>query len=322
MRRRWIGWSAVTTIGPSAPVNGPRLSVVIPTFNNVDVLATCLEAWQRFAAGQPVELIVIEDGCRDDTPEYLRRVATSPWGLRHLRWFHQEDLHELRCTNFGFGQAKAALLLAWQDDMFLRSRWLVPELLATFEAYPDLGLLSLSRGLNCAAVEEPIERWEDLVDWRRLQSTIGPAPMNWFCLQEVDLVIRPWIVRRACLDRVGGLDEAFVPTEWDEADLSFRIRRAGWKVGTHGFERIGAYTHLGSMTVGALSETYKRQVLSNGRLFHQRWDDTIRLESGRARRTWWRRAPAASWWLTAQQASRALISGRAHKAVPTPSVRE
>ena len=104
--------------------------------------------------------------------------------------------------------------------MFLRCRWLVPELVATFSAYPDLGLLSLSRGLNCYPVDDPIDTWEDLVDWRRLESTIGSRPLNWFRLQEVDAVLRPWVVRRASLETVGLLDERFVPTEWDEADLA------------------------------------------------------------------------------------------------------
>ena len=292
----------------ASPVSAPALSVIIPTFDNVEVLAKCLEAWQTFAGNQPIEIVVIEDGCHDSTPDYLRTLAASPWGQCHLRWHHQDDLHELRCTNYGFRQAKAPLLLAWQDDMFLRSAWLVPELLRTFAAYAELGLLSLSRGLNCSAVDEPIVRWEDLIDWRRLQSTIGRPPMNWFRLQEVDLVIRPWVVRRHCLDTVGFLDEAFAPTEWDEADLSFRIRRTGWKVGTHGYERAGAYSHLGSTTIGVPSDAYKQGVLRNGRLFHERWDDTIRIDSNRSRKTWWRRTPVAGWWWTARRAAQALAS--------------
>ena len=130
--------------------------------------------------------------------------------------------------------------------------------------------------------------------------------MNWVCLQEVDVVIRPWVVRRACLDTVGMLDEAFVPTEWDEADLSFRIRRARWKVATHGYERLGAYFHQGSTTLGVLSESYKRRVVSNGLLFHDRWDDTIRRDALRPRRTWWRRSTASGWVHTSMAAARAV----------------
>jgi GT2 family glycosyltransferase len=197
--------------------------------------------------------------------------------------------------------------MSWHDDMFLEAGWLVPELLATFEAYRDLGILCLSRGLNCLPLGEPIVRWEDLIDWRRLQSTIGPRPMNWFLLHEVDSVVRPWIVRRACLDVVGVLDEAFVPTEWDEADLCFRIRGAGWKVATHGYERDQAYIHMGSTTVGVLSDEYKQRVLENGRLFHSRWDGVIERDGGRTRRRWVRRSTPSGWYSTARQLVRAAL---------------
>ena len=288
----------------------PALSVVIPTFNNEAVLRRCLAAWQQFG-GSEVELIVVEDGCRDGTAALLTETAATSWGTRHLRWIHQDDAHELRCTNAGISEARAPLVMAWQDDMLLRAAWLVPELLRSFSAYADLGLLSLSRGLNCIPLDEPIERWEDLIDWRRLQSTIGGRPGNWFRLQEVDAVIRPWIVRRACLDRVGLLDEAFRPTEWDEADLAYRIREAGWKVATCGYERLGGYDHLGSTTIGSPSAAYLARVLRNGRLFHERWDRTIAQQHPRERRTWTRRATAEGWRATASAIARTMLGAAA-----------
>lgn len=292
-------------------IESPALSVVVPTFNNVDVLAECLRSWEAFARDQPIELVVVEDGCRDATPQFLAKAVVTPWGREHLRWIHQADLHELRCTNAGMCEARGTLMMAWQDDMFLRTDWFVPELLATFEAYEDLGLMCLSRGLNCYPLDDEIRSWDDLMDERRLASTIGPRPLNWFRLQEVDGVIRPWVVRRRCIDAVGLLDEAFVPTEWDETDLCFRIRQAGWRVATHGYERVGAYHHLGSSTLGVLSERHKQGVLRNGRLFHQRWDETIRTTAHRPRRTWWRKTTAGGWVWTMSRAARALLAATA-----------
>lgn len=287
-------------------IDTPRLSVVIPTFDNADVLGQCLRGWEHHAADQPIEVIVVEDGCRDQTSQLLDQRAQTPWGRRMLRWVHEDNVHELRSTNRGLREARAPLVLTWHDDMFLQVPWLVPELLRTFEEYDDLGLLCLSRGLNCSPVDDPVRTWEDLLDWRRLQSTIGPRPLNWFRLQEVDIVIRPWAVRRACVDAVGLLDEAFVPTEWDEADLSFRIRRANWKVATHGYERLGAYFHLGSTTLGVLSAAYKQRVVRNGRIFHDRWDETIRRDVSRPRRTWWRRSTRSGWVHTSVAAVKAF----------------
>jgi len=280
-------------------MSAPALTVVIPTFNNVDTLRTCVASWREHGGGG-VELIVVEDGCGDGTRAFLEEVSRTSWGADQLRWIHQDDGHELRCTNAGMAAAGAALVMAWQDDMFLRARWLVPELIRTFHAYADIGLVSLSRGLDCVPLDEPIDRWEQLVDWRRLPSTIGPPPGNWWRLQEVDIVIRPWILRRACIDRVGMLDEAFRPTEWDEADLACRIRQAGWRVATSGFERLGAYSHLGSTTLSRTpSAPHQARVLENGRLFHARWDAAIEAGSGRTRTTWRRRATAAGWSATA-----------------------
>jgi glycosyltransferase involved in cell wall biosynthesis len=295
---------AATDSRPAAPA----LSIVMPTFNNESVLRRAVEGWEHFG-GDRVELIVIEDGCRDGTAEYLERVAATAWGSRHLRWVHEEDAHELRCTNRGIALARAPLIAAWQDDMFLQVDWFVPELLALFDAYRDLGMLALSRGLNCRPCPDPLERWEDLVDPRRLESTIGPAPWNWLRLQEVDAVIRPWVVRRACVERVGVLDEAFRPTEWDESDLAFRIREAGWRVATFGYERAGAYRHLGSTTIGTPSEKYKAGVLRNGRLFHQRWDATIQRTHARRRRTWLRKA-TPSGWVAAAAGAVSRVGGR------------
>ena len=284
---------------PTGPA--PALSVIIPTFNNVAVLRRCLASWERYAADQPVELLVIEDGCSDGTAEYLREAAASAWGTRFLRWVHEDNVNQLKCNNRGFREARGPLLLVWDDDMFLEVPWLVPELLATFRAHPKIGLLSLIRGLYCFPPVGPFERWEDLHDPRVMVSTLGPGRvLSWFRLAEVDIVVRPWVVRRACLDKVGPLDAAFAPIEWDEADLCYRLRvQGGWQVATHGYERLGAFTHLGSSTLGRMvSEQHKVMVLPLGRLFHQRWDDTIRAEHPRDRRTWWRRLPPASLGLT------------------------
>jgi glycosyltransferase involved in cell wall biosynthesis len=290
----------------------PSLSVVMPTFNNEPVLRRAIDGWRRFG-GDRIEIVVIEDGCRDGTVKFLEEIQATNWGRALLRWVHEDDAHELRCTNRGLAEARGDLLVAWQDDMFLQVPWFVPEILRTFAAYPEIGLLSLSRGLQCVPCDDPLERWEDLWDWRRLQSTIGHGPANWIRLQEVDAVIRPWVLRRECVDRVGALDEAFRPTEWDEADLAFKIREAGWKVATYGYERLGAYYHLGSTTIGNPSDAYKARVLRNGRLFHSRWDDTIRRDHGRPRQTWRRQATLSGWAATASRVARSG-AGRLRKA--------
>jgi GT2 family glycosyltransferase len=117
-------------------------------------------------------------------------------------------------------------------------------------------------------------------------------------------------VRKAGLEKVGLLDEAFVPTEWDESDLAFRLREAGWKTGTCGYERLGGYDHLGSSTLGELSDAYKARVLKNGLLFHSRWSGAIRRDHARRRRTWLRQTPVSGWLATFQRIARRVATGK------------
>jgi glycosyltransferase involved in cell wall biosynthesis len=288
----------------------PELTVVIATHNNLPVLRQGLESWARHAAGQPVEIVVVEDGCTDGTREYLAGLLAGGWKGPPLRVIHENDAHELVCTNRGLAEARAPLVMSWHDDMFLRAGWFIPELIATFRAYDDIGLLALSRGLTFSPVDEPVLTWDDTVDWRRVQSTIGPPPLNWLRLSEVDGVVRPWVVRKACTDRVGPLDPAFRPTEWDESDLCYRIRSAGWRVAAHGYERDGAYVHQLSTTYARTPSAGRQAIgLRNGLLFYERWSDAIRREHGRPRTSWRRRATARGWAAAVRQVAR-FAAGR------------
>jgi GT2 family glycosyltransferase len=272
----------------------------VPTFNNVKVLRTCLEHWERFGGDLPLEIVVIEDGCQDETPAFLAERSATSWGRAHVRWVHESNVHELRATNRGLREARAPIVMTWHDDMFVRVPWLAAEIVRVFNRYPDIGLLCLSRGLTCTPFDEPIVNWEDVLDWRRLQSTIGPSATNWFSLYEVDAVIRPWAVRRDCLDAVGLLDEAYVPTGWDEADLAFKVRERGWKVAVHGYERACAFKHLGSTTFNKYNLNLERD-LQNATRFYARWDAAIRGGAGRARQRWLRPTSPLAWRDTARR---------------------
>lgn len=290
----------------------PEVTIVIATHDNLVLLQRCLDGWRTHASSQPIEILVVEDGCRDGTPDYLRAQERAEWGRIQFRWVHEDDGHELRCTNRGLREARAPLVTSWHDDMFLECGWLVPELIATFRAYPEVGLMALSRGLRFGGWDGPLETFEDSIDWRRTESTIGDGPLNWLRLSEVDGVVRPWIVRKACVEQVGALDEAYRPTEWDESDLCMRIRAAGWKVAAHGYERDGAYTHQMSSTLGRHSwERRTAQALRNAKLFFAAWQSTIAAEQPRARSSWWRRlTPAAIAALPAGIVARAVLRFR------------
>jgi len=78
-------------------------------------------------------------------------------------------------------------------------------------------------------------------------------------------------------------------------------------VATYGYERLGAYFHLGSTTLGVLSDAYKQRVIRNALIFHDRWDETIRRDVPRRRRTWWRCSTRSGWVHTSLAAAKAIV---------------
>src|SRR4029453_7295052 len=55
------------TAGPRHPLSTPLLSVVIPAYNEGRRLPPTLEKIQRYLAGRPHEIVVVDDGSQDDT---------------------------------------------------------------------------------------------------------------------------------------------------------------------------------------------------------------------------------------------------------------
>src|SRR5450759_3615383 len=74
-------WRSISrpTAAARSMATAPALSVIIPTFNNAGVLQQCVAAWERYGTDD-VELVVVEDGCRDGTADYLDTVSSTAWG--------------------------------------------------------------------------------------------------------------------------------------------------------------------------------------------------------------------------------------------------
>jgi glycosyltransferase involved in cell wall biosynthesis len=93
-----------------------RASVVIPTYNRCSVLARVLSALTRQSVpAEQFEVIVVADGCTDDTAEFCRRLAREvPYTLRLVE---QENAGTPEARNAGVRAARAPLIIFVDDDV-------------------------------------------------------------------------------------------------------------------------------------------------------------------------------------------------------------
>jgi glycosyltransferase involved in cell wall biosynthesis len=107
--------SSASSSGTAAEAGGPRFSIVVAVFNEADNVApVTAEIMQAAFPLGPFELIYVDDGSNDETPERLRVLRARHGAIRVLR-------HDRRCGKSaalvtGIGAARAPWIVTMDGD--------------------------------------------------------------------------------------------------------------------------------------------------------------------------------------------------------------
>lgn len=136
----------------------PKVSVVIPTFNRKAQLALAL-ASAISQTVKPYEIVVVDDGSTDDTPEMLNEFARLHADMRILI-IRQENRGPSSARNSGI-KAASGYFIAFLDDDDIWHPEKLERQLAILDAVPELALLGcatdtlkLAKGLRLVNVGE------------------------------------------------------------------------------------------------------------------------------------------------------------------------
>jgi glycosyltransferase involved in cell wall biosynthesis len=201
-----------------------EMSVVVATWNRADRLPRLVGALAEQVGAPPFELVVVDDGSTDRTPEVLSELAASaPFPLRTVRL--EQNRGPAAARNAGW-QAAAAAVVAFTDD----------------DCWPSPGWLAALAG----AIEEA-----DVV-----QGATVPDPdavgRDWFSHTIEVLSERGHYetcniaYRRRWLEAAGGFDEGFRargaggPIYGEDTDLAWRVKDLG---ATTAFSEAAVVTH-------------------------------------------------------------------------------
>jgi Glycosyl transferase family 2 len=121
-------------IAQSQVAEGPLVSVILPTRDRRQYLPRAIDSVKAQSYGH-WELIVVDDGSRDDTPAYL--AANSD---RRLRSFRASGAGVCAARNVGLREADGALIAYLDDDNIMHPQWLKSVVWA-FEQRPASNVL-------------------------------------------------------------------------------------------------------------------------------------------------------------------------------------
>jgi glycosyltransferase involved in cell wall biosynthesis len=181
----------------------PQISVVVTCYNYGRYLEGCLRSVldQTF---QDLEIVVIDDGSTDDTPQVMARFAAVP----NLRYHRRENGGHASAKNLGIRESRGEFIAFMDADDLWGPDKLVKQI--RLFANPRVGVV-YSRGTVIDKTGKPIE---NVSTAKFLQPRAGQVT-DWL-FQDNFVWFSSAVVRRTCLETFGGLDESFeMGNDWD-----------------------------------------------------------------------------------------------------------
>jgi len=243
-------------------------SIIILTHNQLEYTKKCVDSIFEHT-GEPFELIAVDNGSTDGTAEYLESEARSHRaGVRIKIIKNKENFGFAVGNNQGMAEAKGDYIILMNNDVVVTPGWL-ERLAACAERSPRAGIVGpmsnyvsgpqLAKGVAYDTTSlAGLNKFSQLFAERY----VGQAKPFWrvvgFCM----------LIKRAVIEKIGGLDGRFGLGNFEDDDFSLRAALAGFEswIAEDCFVH-----HFGSRTFAGAAIDYRESLHTNWEIFKQKW---------------------------------------------------
>ena len=253
---------------PTSPIEFPvhgevEISIIIPVFNQLRFTQACLASLQAHQRTERFEVIVVDDGSTDATAEAVPRMP----GIVYLR--NETNAGFVASCNGGAEKARGKYLVFLNNDTIVTRGWLTA-LLDTFAEEAQVGIVGSKLVYPDGRLQEAGGIiWADASGWNYGKFDDREKP-EYNYLRDVDYCsAAALMIPNALFQSVGGFDSRYAPAYYEDTDLSFKVRRAGYKVL---YQPLSEVVHYEGATAGTdLTTGTKKHQDINRSAFAERW---------------------------------------------------
>lgn len=244
----------------------PRVSIIIPVYGKAALTLNCLYSIQNLKTKYEYEVILIDDHSPDVSPKLFSKIP----GIIYHR--NQSNKGYTISCNTGADLAKGEYLVFLNNDTHVDVNWLDPliknlknkevGLVGSKLLYPD-GKLQEAGGII----------FSNGSGWNYGRND-NPNKPEYCYKREVDYISGASIaIRNELFKQLGGYDEIYAPAYYEDTDLAFSVRNAGYKVL---YEPSSKLIHIEGASSGTdLKEGVKKYQLINQEKFSFKWKKTL-----------------------------------------------
>jgi GT2 family glycosyltransferase/glycosyltransferase involved in cell wall biosynthesis len=261
-----------------------EISIVIPVFNQFRFTQACLASLQEHRGPDRFEVIVVDDCSTDETAEAISRIP----GIVYLR--NETNSGFIVSCNRGAQKARGKYLVFLNNDTLVRDGWLTA-LVDTFAEGPDAGIVGSKLIYPDGRLQEAGGIiWRDASGWNYGKFD-DPAKPEYNYLREVDYSsAAALMILKSLFQSVGGFDPRYAPAYYEDTDLAFKVRQAGYKVV---YQPLSEVIHYEGATGGTdLATGTKKHQDINRSTFAERWAAELLEKPASGDAAFLRQAPA------------------------------
>lgn len=253
------------------PTTTPRVSIIVPVYDNVLDTLACLATLLEDAADTSFEIVVADDGSTDATAELVTAIGGC---VRHYR--QPKNVGFLLNCNTAAGTTRGEIVVLLNNDTMVLPGWL-DALVAPFDRPGKVGLVG-SKLLNWDGTLQEAGGifWNDGSAWNFGRDQNAHAPQFNY-LKDVDYCSGAAIaVPRTLWNTLGGFDPLYVPAYCEDADLAFRIRAAGYRTLYQPMSEV--IHHEGRSHGRNVTQGIKAHQVTNQARLLDRWRDLLQRD--------------------------------------------
>ncbi len=200
----------------------PEVTICVLAFNRLDKTKRCVESVLKYTEGVSYELLLVDNGSTDETLDYFRSVQCPCKKILHIT----KNLGAQYATNLAMRSFSGQYFVLVVNDAVVTKNWL-SNLLLCFQSDPTIGMVTPGAS-NVSNLQEISLSFSTYDEMQRKAAVYNRSdPRKWE--QRIRLVAIIYVLKREVVDLIG-LDDPGFFHDFEEDDLSVRVRRAGYKL--------------------------------------------------------------------------------------------